>query len=229
MQSQALTNDRTTAWKYVEDAGRNTCLERQLSNTNCSEWGEVGRLVHHGAAHSKCRCNLPRRQRQREVPRSHHRNNSDRLTGNQCEVVLAHGRDFIEFFVCHLGIPAIGIDQSTQFDAPGIGNGLAHFNAEHHRQLGAVLLHQRNPGEHEFLALLGRHARPRTFVKCSAGCADCHLKFIGRCIRNLSDSGTITRGDQSNIGIITSSLWLAVDDHGLWPRDGLGVVGPFLD
>jgi ParB family chromosome partitioning protein len=62
-------------------------LERQLGDAHCGERCEVRRFVYDRASHGERRGNLPRRERERKVPRRHDGDDADRLAGDECEIV----------------------------------------------------------------------------------------------------------------------------------------------
>ncbi len=69
MRSQRFPEFFAGSGDDIEHAGRNSRLERDLTQNQGRQWGGAGRLEHDGVSGCKRRSNLPRRHEQGKVPR----------------------------------------------------------------------------------------------------------------------------------------------------------------
>jgi hypothetical protein len=137
--------------QHVDDPGRKADLLDQLGEAERRERRLLGRLENHGAARGERGGELPRRHRQREVPRDDRAHDADRLPA-RVHVHLGEGRG--ERFSPHLRAPpgevAEVVDYDRKVTLPRIPKRLAVVEALQLRELLRVLLNQvREPEQQE--------------------------------------------------------------------------------
>ncbi|MNF60941.1 hypothetical protein D3C84_425680 [compost metagenome] len=148
--------------QHVEHAGRNAGLDRQLGDADGGQRGFFRRLEDHRVTGRQRRAQLPAGHHQREVPRHDGRYHTDRLAGDQAQLVMRGGRDFVVDLVDGLAAPAQGLCSLWHIHGQRIADRLAHVQGFQQGQLVGVGFEQFGETNHHLLSVGRRQARPDT-------------------------------------------------------------------
>ncbi|MCY1535525.1 hypothetical protein D9M68_709340 [compost metagenome] len=177
MQAEGLASTFAEARHHVQHAFRQPRLKGQLGQAQGRERRLFGRFEHHAVARCQGRRELPGGHVQREVPRHHGSDHTERYAGNGGQGILRGRRDLVVELVQALGVPGEDMRGARYVDIPGVHHRLAHVQRVQQRQLFAVLQHQFGQAQQHLLALARRHACPRPLLESLARTAHRQVDF----------------------------------------------------
>ena len=144
----------------VDDARRHAGLEQQLDEALREHRRVVRGLEDDGVAADERRHDLPRGDRDREVPRRDHADDADRRPDAHVELVRKLGRRRVpEQAAALAGHVVAHVDRFLDV-AAGLGEHLPHLARHQVRELGLVLGDERAEPEQDLAALRRRHEAP---------------------------------------------------------------------
>ena len=142
MAAQGLTGGGAEAGNDVEDAFGQSRFHRELGEPQRRQWRLLGRFEHDGVTRRQSWRHLPHREIQREVPRRHGTDDTQRLTGHQGEIAGLGGSDLTDLFVDRLPVEREKICGRGHIDGMGLGDQFAHIHRVQECQLLAVVSDQ---------------------------------------------------------------------------------------
>ncbi|MNN02293.1 hypothetical protein D3C81_1149490 [compost metagenome] len=201
------------ARQHVEHTGRDTGLDGQLGDADAGQRRLLGRLEDHRVASGQRRAELPAGHQQREVPRYDGGDHADRLAGDQADLVVRGGGDFVVDLVDRLAAPANGVGGAGDIDVQRIADRLAHVQGFQQGQLFGVFQQQFGEADHDLLALDRRQARPRTGLEGGAGDLHGTLGIGAVAAGDLGQEAAIHRADAIE-GLAGSGVDILTIDEG---------------
>ena len=165
MQRQRLTHGMAISRQDVKNPGRNTGFERQRGDTDGRQRGFLGGFEYHRVAGGQGRAEFPARHQQRKIPGHNSRHHADRLAGNQAQLIVRSGCNFVIYLIDRLSGPTNRVSRAGNVHGRRVTNRLAHIEGFQQRQLFTVLVEQIGKTLHHPLALGWRLTRPDTAVK----------------------------------------------------------------
>ena len=185
MIDQRFADHASGAGNDVQNAGRQSCFERQLADAQCGKRSQFGGLHHDGAAAGQRRRQFPHPDHQREIPGHDGGNDANRLPHGVGERFFPRRDDLAADLVGPAGVVSQRIDGGGQVLPQHARDRLAGIEAFKGCDLVGVLLHQVGQTEQDLTALRGAHAAPGALeraTRCRDGAIDVGLvAFSHRC------------------------------------------------
>ncbi len=182
--------------KHLQHPIRQTRLARQPGDTQRGQ-GRIGRRFEDDrVAGSQGRCQLPRRRRQRKIPRHDCRDDAERQSLHQREAVGRRRRDFVIDLVDCLAAPADRAHGGWHIDARGVRDRFTDVERLEQCDLVAVVLDQLGPPHEHHLAIGRRHGCPGAAFECRARDTYCVLRIVDSAIRDVGQLPAVAGADR---------------------------------
>ena len=153
VQRQRLADGVAVARQDVEHAFRDAGIQRQLRDADRGQRRLFRRLEDERVARRQGRGELPAGHDQREVPRHDGRDHAGRFAGDQAELIVRRGGDFVVDLVDGFGAPADRVGGRRDVDAHRVADRLAHVEGFEQRQFFLVGQDQVGEADQDALAL----------------------------------------------------------------------------
>ena len=139
MEAERLTGLFAEARYDIEDAVGDACFRCDLGKAERGKRRLLGRLHDDGIACGERRAEFPGAHEEREVPRHHGGDDTQRFARDHADRIAARRRDLVIDLVDGLGIPLHGGDDAVDIHALRKGDRLAHVERFEERQFLAMV------------------------------------------------------------------------------------------
>ncbi len=182
---QRLADDRAAAHHQVEHAGGNAGLRQDLGERPRAAGHEIGGLEHDGVAVGERRRDLPRRNRDREIPRRDEADDADRLARHLDVDAGPHRRQLVAGEPQHFAGEELEDVPGARRFADAFGQRLAFLARQEAAELVLAREDLRADAVEHVRALLDRACRPRRERRFRRGDRRARLRRVG--LRVLAD------------------------------------------